>query len=59
MYRSRISGAVQGKQPPLHLAVVAIEKGAFGLPLIMVGQLTYLFMQQNFKLNILQSRNTY
>ncbi len=31
-YVSRASGAIQGKEkrPPLHLGVVAIEKGAFG-----------------------------
>ena len=41
-YGSRISGAIQGKEyhPPLHLGVVAIEKGAFGLPSTTVSQLT-------------------
>ena len=42
MYVSRVSGASQEKKlyPPLHLGVVAIEKGAFGSPLTMFGQLT-------------------
>ena len=33
-YGSRVSGAIQGKgyAPPLHLYVLAIEKGAFGSP---------------------------
>ena len=35
-FRSRVSGAIPGKQKrlPLHLGVVAIEKGAFGRPRI-------------------------
>ena len=43
MYGARISGAIQGKEkhPPLHLVVVAIEKGALGLPLTTVGQFNY------------------
>ena len=38
-----VSVAIQGKEyhSPLYLSVVAIEKGAFGSPLITVGQLTY------------------
>ena len=44
----RIKGKVkqsEGKEyhPPLHLSVVAIEKGAYGLPLTMVVNFTYLF----------------
>ena len=33
-YRSMVSEGISGKEqhPPLHLSVVAIEKGAFGLP---------------------------
>ena len=30
--------------PPLHLSVVAIEKGAFGLPLTMVSQILYIYI---------------
>ena len=30
------------KRPPLHLGVVAIEKGAFGSPSTMVANFTYL-----------------
>ena len=32
--KSRVRGAIQGKEkhPPLHLGVVAIEKGALGCP---------------------------
>ena len=41
-YESRVSRATQRKEerPTLHLSVVAIEKGAFGLPSNTVGQLT-------------------
>ena len=39
-YKVRIKGKVEqsreGVAPPLHLGVVAIEKGAFGLPSTMV-----------------------
>ena len=43
-YGSRVSGAIQGKElhPPPHLGVVAIEKGAFGSLLTMVGQLAHI-----------------
>ena len=39
-YRLMVSGAIQGKEyrPPLHLSVVAIQKGAFGLPSTNVSQ---------------------
>ena len=45
-YKVRIkgnSGAFLGKElcPPLHLGVVAIEKGAFGSPLTTVANLLY------------------
>ena len=38
-YGSRVSESIQGKEwhPSLHFSVVAIEKGAFGLPLTTVG----------------------
>ena len=45
-YKVRIKGKVgqsrEGVAPPLHLGVVAIEKGAFGLPSTMVANLTLL-----------------
>ena len=43
-YGSKISGAIQEKEqhPSLHFSVVAIEKRAFGLPLITVDKLTYM-----------------
>ena len=45
-YKVRIKGKVEqsreGVAPPLHLGVVAIEKGAFGLPSTMVANFTYL-----------------
>ena len=49
LYKVRIKGKVEqsreGVEPsPLHLGVVAIEKGAFGLPLTMVANFTYLFV---------------
>ena len=33
-YGSRVSGTIEGKElcPPLHLGVLAIEKGTFGSP---------------------------
>ena len=34
------------KRPPLHFGVVAIEKGAFGLPSTMVANFTYLNSMQ-------------
>ena len=42
-FRSRASGAIQGKELCLllHLDIVAIEKGAFRLPLTMLGQCFY------------------
>ena len=49
---TRISGAIQGKEwcLPLHLGVVAIEKGAFGSPLTTVCQFIILsqFLTQIF-----------
>ena len=46
MHGSRVSGAIQEKEsrPPLHLDVVAIEKGAFGSPSITVSQLLLLYV---------------
>ena len=45
-YKVRIKGKVEqsreGVAPPLHLGVVAIEKGAFGLPSTLVANFTYL-----------------
>ena len=65
-YKVRIKGKVeQGVVPPLHLDVVAIEKGAFGLPSTMVANFTYLltlgkidlfknyYCRQNRSLNII------
>ena len=47
-YKVRIKGKVEqsreGVAPPLHLGVVAIEKGAFGLPSTMVANFTYLLL---------------
>ncbi len=43
-YKGRIKGKVEkGKElrPPLHLGVVAIEKGAFGSPSTMVANFTF------------------
>ncbi len=39
------NGAIQGMElrPPLHLSVVAIEKGAFGSPSTKVANFTYYF----------------
>ena len=46
-YKVRIKGKVEQSRerssaPPLHLGVVAIEKGAFGLPSTMVAHFTLL-----------------
>ena len=47
-YKVRIKGKVEqsreGVAPPLHLGVVAIEKGAFGLPSTMVANFTYIWI---------------
>ena len=42
-YGSRVKQSNPGKEqrPPLHLGVVAIEKGAFGLPSTMVANFTF------------------
>ena len=39
-------GSIPGKElhPPLHLSVVAIEKGAFWSPLTTVANFTYLYI---------------
>ena len=41
----QLSGAIQGKElrPPLHLGVVAIEKGAFGSPSTAVANYNYYY----------------
>ena len=40
------SGAIRGKElrPPLHLGVVAIEKGAFWSPSTAVANFTYIYI---------------
>ena len=47
-YKVRIKGKVEqsreGVAPPLHLGVVAIEKGAFGLPSTMVANFTFTYI---------------
>ena len=45
-YGLRVSGAIQGKEyhPPLHLSVVAIEKGALRWSSTWVGQLIYMYI---------------
>ena len=40
-YKVRFKGKVE-QRPPLHLGVVAIEKGAFGSPSTMVANFTYI-----------------
>ena len=40
--KSKVEQSREGVAPPLHLGVVAIEKGAFGLPSTMVANFTYL-----------------
>ena len=48
-YGSKVSGAFQGKEWrfPLHLGIVAMEKGAFVSPLTTVGQLIYIYIYIN------------
>ena len=52
-YNVRItcSGAIQGKKlcPPIHLSIVAIEKGAFGSPLTTAANITLDVMMINKK----------
>ena len=47
-YKVRFKGKVEqswnGVAPPLHLGVVAIEKGAYGSPSTMVANFTYLYI---------------
>ena len=48
-YKVRFKGKVEQSRewssaPPLHLGVVAIEKGAFGSPSTMVANFTYLYI---------------
>ena len=52
-YKVRIKGKVEQSRewistPPLHLDVVAIEKGAFGSPLIKVSNFTYIISENKF-----------
>ena len=53
-YKVRIKGKVEQSRegvapPPLHIVVVAIEKGAFGLPSTMVANFTLLtYMSVNY-----------
>ena len=49
-YKVRFKGKVEQSRewssaPPLHLSVVAIEKGAFGSPSTMVANFTYLLLK--------------
>ena len=50
-YKVRIKGKVEqsrkwsSKRPPLHLDVVAIEKGAFGSPLTKVTNFTFALLE--------------
>ena len=51
-YKVRIKGKVEQSRegvapPPLHLGVVAIEKGAFGLPSTMVANFTFIYHSSN------------
>ena len=51
-YKVHIKGKVEQSRerssaPPLHLGVVAIEKGAFWSPLTMVANFTFLLMKAN------------
>ena len=45
-HESRVSGAIRGKNlcPLRHLGVLAIEKGAFESPWIMIGQYIYTYI---------------
>ena len=53
-YKVRIKGKVE-YHPPLRLGVVAIEKGAFGLPSTTVTNFTYLYKQNDGYLNEVSS----
>ena len=48
-YRSRVSGSIQGKdlRHPLHLDVVAIEKGVFWSPETTVDQFTKMYIMNS------------
>ena len=52
-YKVRIKGKVEqsreGVAPPLHLGVVAIEKGAFGSPSTLVANFTYFFTYLTYR----------
>ena len=43
-YKGKVEQSREGVAPPLHLGVVAIEKGAFGLPSTMVANFTFLLI---------------
>ena len=51
-YKVRIKGKVEqsreGVAPPLHLGVVAIEKGAFGSPSTLVANFTYFLLTYSY-----------
>ena len=54
-YKVRIKGKVEPSRewstcPPLHLGVVAIEKGAFGLPSTKVANFTYMVSSMYYHL---------
>ena len=57
-YKVRIMGAIQGKEYrlPLHLSVVAIEKGAFGSPSTTVANFTLLTL--NMYINFINRKYT-
>ena len=60
-YKVRIKEKVEQSRErssalPLHLGVVAIEKGAFGSPLTIVANFTYLFHFHNQSISLIQAR---
>ena len=63
-YKVRIKGKVEqsrkGVAPSLHIGVVAIEKGAFGLPSTMVANFTLLYIcKYCFCLHRVKCQNSY
>ena len=45
-YKVRIKSKVeQSRHPPLHLGVVAVEKGAFGSPLTKLTNFTFIYLK--------------
>ena len=60
-YKARIKGKVEQSRErssglPLHLDVVAIEKGAFGSPSTMVASFTFYFIYQSYCLLYLANK---